>query len=369
MKNTLYNNSQLGLNEGDIERYSKVNGLSLQNLFYVEYSKFPNCYMFSESESDKEKFFDTLSMMKEIEKKFGKNDNIMSVHYIIYDYETQKEKHGFNIILKNEKIFARFENSPEESYILYLNESVKNLKKILNIVHKYYVLPEIKSNRVSKISTLPNGGYCLTDYPVESVENFDINKQYNDDFLPQANKIEKFMKKDKSGLIILHGKKGTGKTTYIRHLIDIFPEKRFIFLSSTMADFFNDPSADKFLHSIHDTVIILEDCEGMIKSRKSTNSSPAVASLLNMTDGLLSDGLKLKFICTFNESIDSIDDALLRKGRLVSKYNFSELSVDKTKALFKELYGKDLGQDIKLSLADIYNFEDESYEEKKKTII
>ena len=41
-------------------------------------------------------------------------------------------------------------------------------------------------------------------------------------FDTQPAEIENFLLEDnKSGLIILHGKQGTGKTTYIRHLINL----------------------------------------------------------------------------------------------------------------------------------------------------
>ena len=33
-----------------------------------------------------------------------------------------------------------------------------------------------------------------------------------------------------------------------------------------------------------------------------------MSTILNLTDGLLGDGLKLKFICTFNTDINQIDD-------------------------------------------------------------
>jgi hypothetical protein len=88
-----------------------------------------------------------------------------------------------------------------------------------------------------------------------------------------------------------------------------------------------------------------------------------------MTDGLLSDDLGMKFICTFNEDMKNIDPALLRKGRLVSKYEFKALSVDKAIKLLQER-GIDSPQvDKPLTLAEIYHYEDEGYELSKKSII
>jgi ATP-dependent 26S proteasome regulatory subunit len=41
-------------------------------------------------------------------------------------------------------------------------------------------------------------------------------------------------------------------------------------------------------------------------------------NILNNSDGLLSDELCIKFICTFNAPLKDIDEALLRKGRLAA---------------------------------------------------
>jgi hypothetical protein len=88
-----------------------------------------------------------------------------------------------------------------------------------------------------------------------------------------------------------------------------------------------------------------------------------------MTDGILSDDLGIKFICTFNDDMRNIDSALLRKGRLVSKYEFQPLAIDKTKALLESL-GYDNNNVTKpMSLSDIFYYEDDSYETIRKSII
>jgi hypothetical protein len=133
-----------------------------------------------------------------------------------------------------------------------------------------------------------------------------------------------------------------------------------------------EPAFGNFLMSLKNDIVILEDCEDVIRTRKSAMaSSSAVSLLLNMGDGLLSDDLELKFICTFNENIQNIDDALLRKGRLACKYEFKELNAEKANALLAELYGdRDPvpTTDKPMTLADIYNYDDEEYKNERKTI-
>ena len=87
-----------------------------------------------------------------------------------------------------------------------------------------------------------------------------------------------------------------------------------------------------------------------------------------MTDGLLSDDLGIKFICTFNEDMKNIDQALLRKGRLVSKYEFKPLEAKKANAILSEL-GYEAAVTKPLSLAEIFHYDETSYEVTKKSII
>ena len=75
-----------------------------------------------------------------------------------------------------------------------------------------------------------------------------------------------------------------------------------------------------------------------------------VSALLNITDGLLSDWLNIQLICSFNSDISKIDSALMRKGRLIAKYEFKELEVEKANALSLKLgFNKDFDSLVTLS--------------------
>ena len=83
-----------------------------------------------------------------------------------------------------------------------------------------------------------------------------------------------------------------------------------------------------------------------------------------MSDGLLGDLTNVQFICTFNGPEQFIDQALLRKGRLIKKYKFELLSAEKAQKLSNSL---GLTETITepMSLADIYNYAQENgYKQK-----
>jgi len=98
-------------------------------------------------------------------------------------------------------------------------------------------------------------------------------------------------------------------------------------------------------------------------NRDNTDHSP-VSALLNIADGLLSDCLNIQIICSFNTDISKIDNALLRKGRLIARYEFKELSADKAQNLSNKL---GFGSTIKepMLLADIYNQNEQDYANQK----
>lgn len=83
-------------------------------------------------------------------------------------------------------------------------------------------------------------------------------------------------------------------------------------------------------------VLIIEDAENVIMDRKFSSYS-SVSNLLNISDGLLSDCLNVQIICTFNSDINMVDDALLRKGRLIAKYEFTKLQAAKAQKLSDQL--------------------------------
>lgn len=372
----------INLKPHNVNKYSLVNGLSLQNLFYVRNHYFPNCYMFSNSKDESDYFFDTEEFYSKVVEKYAPKKwweklmwwrRVKTIRYVTYDFVEKTEYHGVNVYVPSINIFARVERNVSESYILYGDDNMEDVQEFINLIKSTYKAPKAEENNLFLVAHTQTG-FHLNKYHINPPKDFDVSKQYNDDFEKADAIINEFIDdKNKSGLLILHGEKGTGKTTYIRNLINKHTESKFVFVPSNMIQLLGDPSFGNFLMTLKNDIIILEDCEDVIRTRKSSSSSSsAVTLLLNMGDGLLSDDLGIKFICTFNENISNIDDALLRKGRLACKYEFKPLSVKKANALLDEVYHERWPRpktDKPMTLADIYNIDSESYENEKKSII
>lgn len=175
--------------------------------------------------------------------------------------------------------------------------------------------------------------------------NTDIAKNYNDD-LPY-DEMNNIIRRDKAGLMMFYGIPGTGKTSLVKSLINDNKETNFIFIDTSVCESISDGMFLEFLQNFKNSVIVFEDCEKLLKSRDD-GGNESIATILNLTDGIIAESMKIKFICTFNCPLTKVDKALMRKGRLSLKYEFKELSLDKCKAIYPEATKP-------MTLADVHN--------------
>lgn len=156
-----------------------------------------------------------------------------------------------------------------------------------------------------------------------------------------------------TGLIMLHGAPGTGKTNYLRMLLTMFPHRQMLYVPSHLASSISDPGFLDFMISHGSgSVLLIEDAESIVQERTGESNS-AVSNLLNLTDGLLGDALKCQVVTTFNVERTKIDPALLREGRLLVEHHFGPLSPDDSDRLLKHLGKPELHKTM--TLAEIYN--------------
>lgn len=371
MVNNFKEVSNISLPESCVNKYASVDGLSLQNLYYSKMGTFPNCYLFDyEARTNGDYTFDTNKMVKYLVENISDDENVeVSVYHTkVLGSKNDKVRVGFCIILNKSHIYARFESRVCESYILYPNDKTTEFEKFLDMVLQFYVAPSGAENTYWRISSSPSG-YYLEKGNIKCPSDFKVEKLYNDDFLKEHEKIEKFIEEpDKSGLVLLHGEKGTGKSTYIKYLINKFSDKKFVFVPSHLVTLLGDSSFGSFLTTLNNSILVLEDCENIITDRKVNAYSSAVSLLLNMTDGIMADDLGIKFICTFNDDMTNIDPALLRKGRCVSKYEFKPLCAEKAEVLLSER-GIEAKINKAITLADIFHYEDDDYQVKRRGIV
>lgn len=210
--------------------------------------------------------------------------------------------------------------------------------------------------------------YRLKNLKVKRKIQGDLQLNYSNDFAKIHDHLFKFLESDDTGLAIMYGEMGTGKTMYLRYLLSIL-NKKVIYIPPNLVNRVADPDFLSFMLTQNDFILVIEDAESVVKNRETTGNTSGVSNLLNLSDGILGECIKVKIIVTFNCKIDDIDSALMRKGRLRLQHEFTKLNVEDSNRLLKHLKFNHVTKEP-MSLADIYGLEEENFKkEKVKTAI
>lgn len=338
---------------------------NISKIFYAVFNRFPSLRRYRHK--IQREYIDEVKQLYREEEAFDMFDQIYYEAPRDGDEEPivgkdPLEQYDCYVICKPNLIISYYD---EELVIAFSDIDEAEVEQLLSLANAY-------KKEKDSCTDLYIVAYSRDFYYLKSshINNIDLNKEthYNDDFLPVSEEIETFLSIDnKSGLVILHGKQGTGKTSYIRYLIKN-SKKRVIYMGGDLINKLSDPIFITFIRRYRDAVFVVEDCEELLASRSGSHTmNTGLINILNISDGLLGDELCLKFICTFNAPLTDIDTALLRKGRLVARYEFKDLSVEKVNKLIKAEGLAIPEQHRPMSLAEIFNYErlDFALERKK----
>ena len=266
-----------------------------------------------------------------------------------------------------------YSSEADKCYYFYSPTSKKILDKYVEISRKY-APKKIKKRNKGRVHILSIKGSGIkarmTFVPFKLKEfNISIEDNYTDDFKPKSDEIIKCLnEKEGNGIVILHGEAGTGKTYYLKHLCHIL-DKKVLYIPPALVEHIVAPDFIRILGRYKNSVLIIEDADNILRKRDMNSNMQDVSSLLNITDGILNDVLSLQIVTTFNTNLQNIDEAFLRRGRLIAEHKFEKLPAEKVKELNKKLgFDKPSLLTEPMTLADIYNQEKPFLKEKTNGI-
>lgn len=188
-----------------------------------------------------------------------------------------------------------------------------------------------------------------------------------DNYLPEVLEdidfvIESFKKTPPPGRIcILNGEPGTGKTHLIRSVL-MQLDCVFLIIPSNLIDSLDKPTFMPLLLSVKDQhekpiIMVIEDGDTCLVPRKSDNIS-TIASLLNLSDGILGAIMDVRMIISTNANIKDIDEAIKRPGRLCKQIHVGPLGYEQANKVYHRLMADDkVNLDYRkfYTLAEVYD--------------
>ena len=304
----------------------------------------------------------------------GKMDVKRAINWFTNKYESEISKewnfkrrfHDEGLMQTDDNVFVLFQDlliyfdvGQSKIRLLYADTKYELVSKLADQISAF---KQIESKGETRLHFIKSGAFGSIKTESIVLDNYDVDLEfnYNTDLLPVHNYVmQSIEEQNGTGIILLYGKPGTGKTTYIRHLISQ-TDKPVLYFSSKTAEDLSNPNMLSLWSEFKNAICIIEDAELVLMDRGDNPSSP-VAAILNMTDGFLAQCFHIQFICSFNTSLSKIDTALTRKGRLIAAYEFKALQKEKAQRLSDELgYNTTIENDM--TLADIYNQEMDTFE-------
>jgi len=156
--------------------------------------------------------------------------------------------------------------------------------------------------------------------------------------------IEKLCKafmKSNDSILILSGEPGTGKTTFVKYLVNQWHKDNLgnSFIYANNLDVINKSEFWTTISGENDSLLILDDISyDMMRPLGEDKTNIFVNSLLAYCDGVVDENAKV--IITTNQTTENIDPALLRAGRAFDAIHLTYLNGEEARAIWRDIFNR-----------------------------
>lgn len=325
-------------------------------------------YLWSEFESRPHKIFIHGDFSENILETFQNCEIVNNFKEISFQHDSD---------IYNDKTLIKVSDSIYFSYIVVdrmVNPSVTDLTiyykslddstVIENLVDGFQEFKMVEDEaQVSNlyIASLSQSGLEVRNVEVEN-KNTDWQSFYSKKTWKQSNKLLKKIKSGETGIVVLFGERGCGKSNYIKYLTSVV-KRDIIFVPNTMTDLaINSPDFRKILSKFNKPIVVIDDCETLFNDFF-TKSNLVCNNLIQLVDSVIPvQGLTI--ITLFNsKNEDEIDHNLLESNLILTSVEFTNLNKDEANHLSKTIGLKSKFQE-ECKLVDVFRGKSSDVKEK-----
>lgn len=224
-------------------------------------------------------------------------------------------------------------------------------EKIRTLLGPLIVFEEEKLE-TSWVQLQPDGSLCYRVMPIKETGDRILAESYP--WMEDPNKYVDDFLASKSPVLILSGPPGTGKSTFIRHILQRAPRSFEIFSVYDEDVMKLDNLYASFISNSNEAIMVLEDADRLLE-RRIEDQNTTMSKILNVSDGIIDLTMKKIIFSSNIENVGDVDQALIRPGRCFDILEFRNLDRDEAQILANRL-GKTLPESSKeYPLSEIFN--------------
>lgn len=227
------------------------------------------------------------------------------------------------------------------SEIIFYYKNVNDVEKIQQIIQELsdFVIDFADSN-THKINYLSVKEGALSLEPIIYQQDDNIELFYNNDTFSKVQKLIKKIKKSDTGISILYGENGNGKSQLSKWICNSVDEISIYIPLNLIEQSINNPEFKNFIKKWGKVLLVIDDCDFLFNPIFGRTNYFA-QNLLQIVDGLFTDVCQVHALLVFNTpSEEDIDEYLIESNSIIDLIEVSELNQEQSNELAEHLNSK-----------------------------